>query len=253
MANVYASLNKHFMLISIYLSCLLTGWRHPVLFILMEQRLPKLWSTKLKDQEKRERGWEQIREGLSKKRNMKMCKSMARHQQRMPRRRRKRRRKSSATKPATPQKNTETLSSTKNNRKSISAVPTSDKTTRTKTHQPTSRSSDSSEGESHNKALHQNLNPSRMALPKSHGKKAHRLRLTQRNPKAMLLYSRFRLHLKYLAQPQNFHYRPHNAERAPQIPLPHPHHPAKPELQLRNHKQQLNPLSYSSVCLVFGE
>ncbi|KAF4115973.1 hypothetical protein G5714_003462 [Onychostoma macrolepis] len=62
--------------------------------------------------------------------------------------------------------------------------------------------------------LHQNLNlnPSRMALPKSHGTKAHRLRMTQRDPKTTLLYSRFRLHLNYLAQPQNFHYRPRNAE-----------------------------------------
>ncbi|XP_016297045.1 coilin-like [Sinocyclocheilus anshuiensis] len=60
--------------------------------------------------------------------------------------------KESAAKPATPQKNTETPSSTKNNRKGISAVPTSDKTTRAKTQQPTSSSSDSSEDESHSKA-----------------------------------------------------------------------------------------------------
>uniref|UniRef100_A0A672SXM3 Coilin-like n=1 Tax=Sinocyclocheilus grahami TaxID=75366 RepID=A0A672SXM3_SINGR len=60
--------------------------------------------------------------------------------------------KESATKPATPQKNIETPSSTKNNRKSTSAVPASDKTTRTKINQPKSSSSDSSEDESHNKA-----------------------------------------------------------------------------------------------------
>ncbi|XP_050961846.1 coilin [Labeo rohita] len=60
--------------------------------------------------------------------------------------------KESAAKPATPQKNTETPSSTKNNRKSVSAVSSSDKTTRAKTQQPVSSSSDSSEDESHNKA-----------------------------------------------------------------------------------------------------
>ncbi|XP_059414367.1 coilin-like [Carassius carassius] len=60
--------------------------------------------------------------------------------------------KESSTKPATPQKNIETPSSTKNNRESTFAVPASDKTTRTKTRQPTSSSSDSSEDESHNKA-----------------------------------------------------------------------------------------------------
>ncbi len=89
--------------------------------------------------------------------------------------------------------------------------------------------------------LHQNPNPSRTALPKSHAKKSHRLRMTPRDPKALLQYSRFRLHLNYLAQPQKSHYRLHNAERAPQILLPHPHHPAKPELLLRHLKQQLSP------------
>ncbi|XP_043091070.1 coilin [Puntigrus tetrazona] len=54
---------------------------------------------------------------------------------------------------ATPQKTIETPSPTKNKRKSISAVPTSDKTTRAKIRQPMSSSSDSSEDESHVKAL----------------------------------------------------------------------------------------------------
>ncbi|XP_051744436.1 coilin [Ctenopharyngodon idella] len=57
--------------------------------------------------------------------------------------------KESATKSATPQKNIANPSPTKNNRKSTSAVNTSDKTSRTKNHEPTS---DSSEDESHKKA-----------------------------------------------------------------------------------------------------
>ncbi|XP_058626137.1 LOW QUALITY PROTEIN: coilin [Onychostoma macrolepis] len=96
----------------------------------------------------------QISEGISKKKKHEdvQINGLAPAEGAKKKKKKKKEVKESATKPAAPQKNTETPSSTKNNRKSISAVPTSDKTTRKKTRQPTSSSSDSSEGESHNKA-----------------------------------------------------------------------------------------------------
>ncbi|XP_073690313.1 coilin [Garra rufa] len=96
----------------------------------------------------------QICEGLSKKKKHEDLTngSASAEDAKKKKKKKKKEVKESATKPAMPQKNIETPSSTKNNRKSTSAVPSSDKTARTKTRQPTSSSSDSSEDESHNKA-----------------------------------------------------------------------------------------------------
>ncbi|XP_059413130.1 coilin-like isoform X2 [Carassius carassius] len=93
----------------------------------------------------------QINEGLSKKKKHEDAQINGSAPAEDEKKKKKKEVEESATKHATLQKKTQTQSSTKNNRKGIPAVLTSDKKTYAKTRQPMSSSSDSSEDESHYK------------------------------------------------------------------------------------------------------